>query len=55
MAQLAIKYLKKASTEAPVLALPYVEKAFDMIRDASGFDCGAMLKQTDRAIAYYSN
>lgn len=48
------RHFKRALTEAPVLALPDVEKPFDVICDASGFGCGAILKQNDRAVAYYS-
>ena len=53
-AQNAFKQLKTCLTEAPVLALPAVNEPFEMVCDASGFGCGAVLKQNDEAIAYYS-
>ena len=53
-AQNAFEHLKHCLTSAPVLALADVNLPFDVICDASGFGCGAVLQQGGRAVAYYS-
>ena len=39
---------------APGLALADVTAPFEVICNASGHDCGAVLQQNRRAVAYYS-
>jgi hypothetical protein len=46
--------LKKILTTAPVLALPDIEKPFDVYCDASGTGIVGVLIQDGRAIAYAS-
>lgn len=53
-AQTAFEHLKQCLTSAPVLALADVNLPFEVICDASGFGCGAVLQQRGRAVAYYS-
>ena len=53
-AQAAFTNLKQCLTRAPVPCLPDLNKPFEVICDASGFGCGAVLKQNDNAVAYYS-
>ena len=50
-AQGAFKVLKDSLTHAPVLAIPDVDKPFEVVCGASGFGCNAKLKQDARAVA----
>ena len=49
-----IDCLKGCLSSAPVLALPNTAAPYQVICDASGFGCGAVLMQDMKPIAYYS-
>ena len=53
-AEIAFQNLKKALTEAPVLALPNFTTSFVVETDASGSGMGAVLTQKGHPLAYYS-
>lgn len=42
-------------SSAPSLALADMTAPFEVICDASGYGCGAVLQQNKRAVAYYSD
>jgi hypothetical protein len=46
--------LKRKISEAPVLALPDLQKPFEIEGDASGYAMGAVLMQGGRPVAYHS-
>jgi hypothetical protein len=46
--------LKKKIIEQPILVLSYFSKTFQVKCDTSGFAIGAVLRQDDRPIAYFS-
>lgn len=50
----AFEHLKKATTEAPVLALPYFTKQFIIETDASNGGLGAILMQESHPTTYFS-
>jgi hypothetical protein len=50
----AFKILKRKITTAPVLALPNLQRPFELECDASGHALGAVLMQDGRPIAYHS-
>ena len=50
----AFNELKRCLSSAPVLALPNTAAPYQVICDASGFGCGAVLMQDMKPIAYYS-
>ena len=50
----AFEGLKYCLTHAPVLALPDADLPFEVVVDASGFGCGAVLLQNQRPVAFHS-
>ena len=50
----AFENLKYSLSHAPVLALPDPDLPFEVVVDASGFGCGAVLLQNQRPLAFHS-
>ena len=50
----AFEGLKYCLTHALVLALPGPDLPFEVVVDASGFDCGAVWLQNQRPVAFHS-
>ncbi len=50
----AFENLKYSLSHAPVLALPNPDLPFEVVVDASGFGCGAVLLQNQRPVAFHS-
>ena len=48
------KEIKQRMTEAPVMKLPDLSKAFEVISDASGIGTGGVLSQEKHPIAFFS-
>ena len=53
-AQTAFDGLQLVLSSAPVLALPDVDARYEVVCDASGFGCGAVLLQHQKPVAFYS-
>ena len=54
VAQQAFENLKWALSHAPVLALPDFSKPYEVVCDASGFGCGAVLLQGGKPLAFHT-
>ena len=50
----AFEKLKYSLSHAPVLALPDPDLPFEVVVDASGFGCGAVLLQNQKPVAFHS-
>ena len=50
----AFENMKYSLSHAPVLALPDADLPFEIVVDASGFGCGAVLLQSQRPVAFHS-
>ena len=52
--QSAFDNLKHCLCDAPVLVLPDFDAHYEVVCDASGFECGAVLLQNQKPIAFHS-
>ena len=50
----AFKEIKQRMTEAPVMRLPDLSKAFEVMCDASGISIGGVLSQGNHPIVFFS-
>ena len=50
----SFQLLKKKTTEAPVLALPNLQRTFEVETDASQYALGAVLLQDGKPVEYHS-
>jgi len=53
-ARTAFGALRHALSHAPILAVPDPTKGYELVCDASGFGCGAVLLQDERPVAFWS-
>jgi hypothetical protein len=54
IARKSFQAIKDALSNAPTLAVPDPSKGYELVCDASGFGCGAVLLQDERPVAFWS-